>query len=198
LRGRLVLAASLVLVAVFLVRWWLPGERPSTVLPSLPDTRFDYTLSDFSARFYNAEGELSLLLDGPRLEHDSATRIASLVSPSFRFDPEGRDWHGQALSGQFDRDADALSLIGEVILHQQLEQGRLVIETERLQHQRAARTISGDQPVSLRQPGTQARAGGLMIRLDEDTIELHEHIHAQMQTVGPGRRPAGAGREPGG
>lgn len=182
---RLVLAASLALVLAFIVRWWLPGERPSMPLPTLPDTRFDYTLSDFSARFHSAEGETTLVVNGPRLEHDSETRIATLQSPRFQFEPDGRNWHGQSASGRFERDADLLTLEGGVLLSQALDHGQLVIETEALQHHRAARTISTDTAVTLRQPGTQAHSGGLMMRLDQDTIELFNHVQAQMQTSKP-------------
>lgn len=182
---RLVLAASLVLIAAFMLRWWLPGERPSMPLPSLPDTRFDYTLSDFSARFHNSEGETTLLISGPRLEHDSATRIATLQSPRFQVEPDGRNWHGQSNLGRFERDADQLTLEGEVVLSQALDHGELIIESESLHHHRAQRTISSDTAVTLHQPGTQARSGGLMIRLEQDTIELSDHVHAQMQTSKP-------------
>lgn len=182
---RLFLAASLVLVLAFIVRWWLPGERPSVPLPTLPDTRFDYTLGDFSARFYNDEGEMTLLVSGPRLEHDSATRIATLQLPRFQFEPDGRNWHGQSNSGRFERETDQLTLEGEVMLTQALDHGEVVIHTETLHHHRAARTISTDTAVTLHQPGTQARAGGLMMRLDQDTIELSDHVQAQMQTSRP-------------
>jgi LPS export ABC transporter protein LptC len=182
---RLVLAASLVLVAVFLIRWWLPGERPATALPTLPDTRFDYTLSDFSARFVDEQGETTLIVTGPRLEHHADTRIATLQTPRFQFEPEGRNWHGQSRVGRFERDANQLTLEGEVVLSQSLDQGQLTIETETLHHHRAARTISSDVAVSLHQPGTRARSGGLMIQLDQDTIELTNHVQAQMQTIRP-------------
>lgn len=199
---RLVMAACLVLILAFVVRWWLPGERPSLPLPALPDTRFDYTLSDFSARFEDAEGQTTLIVTGPRLEHHSVSRIATLDSPRFRFEPDDRDWHGRSNIGRFERDADLLSLEGDVVLHQLLEDGELRIETEELHHQRSARTIFADVPVNLTQPGTEARAGGLMIRLDQDNIELTNDLHAQMQTRSPqgpaAGRPADPGRRPGG
>lgn len=190
---RLVLAACAALVLAFAIRWWLPSDRPGiSVLPP-PDTRFDYTLTDFSARFSDANGKVELLVSGPRLEHDSATRVATLLEPRFLLDPTGSNWHGQSRTGRFERDEEELVLEGEVILTQPLESGSLVIETERLQHHRLARTISANQTVTAQQPGTWLRAGGLMIRLDQDTIEFSNHVQVQMQVVSPDpRRPGGA------
>jgi hypothetical protein len=76
------------------------GERPGISVQPPPDTRFDYTLTDFSARFSDAEGT-ELLVSGPRLEHDSATRVATLLEPRFQLDPTGSNWHGQSRTGRF-------------------------------------------------------------------------------------------------
>jgi LPS export ABC transporter protein LptC len=182
---RLVIAACLVLVLAFAIRWWLPSERVSTTAPTLPDTRFDYTLTEFSARFTNAEGQVELLIEGPRLEHDSATRIATVTEPRFHLAPDSQDWTGRSRTGRFERDEELLVLEGEVVLSQPLEEGMLTINAEILHHHRPARTISADTPVEMHRPGTWLRAGGLMIRLDQDTIELSNHVQAQMQVVSP-------------
>jgi LPS export ABC transporter protein LptC len=200
--GRLVLAACLALVAAFAIRWWLPGERVAMTAPAMPDTRFDYTLTDFSARFTDAEGAVTLLVSGPRLEHHSLTRIASLQEPRFHLEPAGKNWRGESRLGRFERDEELLIMEREVVLTQQLETGQLVIETESLHHHRLERTISATTPVEMRQPGTWLRAGGLMVRLDHDTIEFFNHVEVQMQVVSPdvsrpGGRPAGVS-QPGG
>ncbi|MFU8830837.1 MAG: LPS export ABC transporter periplasmic protein LptC [Wenzhouxiangella sp.] len=185
MRWRLILAASLALVAAVAIRWWLPGERVALTTPVMPDTRFDYTLTDFSARFSDENGELTLLVSGPRLEHHSLTRIATIQEPRFHLDPAGSNWRGESRLGRFERDEELLIMENEVVLTQPQDIGELVIETESLHHHRLERTIESITPVEMRQPGTWLRAGGLMIRLDQETIEFFNHVEAQMQVVSP-------------
>ncbi len=182
---RLILTAVLALIAVFLLRWWLPGDRLEQSLPSLPDTRFNYTLSDFEARFYAPDGEQELLVSGPRLVHDQSQRTATLDQPRFRWFGQQQPWDGRAVQALFERDGDILTLAGDVHIEQQSERGRHQIETERLQHLRAERTILGDEPVRLTGPGTLLTAGGLTIRLDDDTLQLSDQVHGRIHRTQP-------------
>ncbi|MEE4330959.1 MAG: LPS export ABC transporter periplasmic protein LptC, partial [Wenzhouxiangella sp.] len=178
---RLILAACFALALVFALRWMLPSDRTPGALPELPDARFDYILSDFSARFTDESGQVALLVSGPRLEHDSATRVATLTEPRFHVEPDGSNWRGQARQARFDRNGEILVLEGDVQLTQAHEDGAVVVTGEALQHDRLARTIASDQAVEIERPGTWLRAGGLMIRLDQDFIELSDHVQATIQ-----------------
>lgn len=193
MRIRLVLAACLALVLVFTARWWLPSERPSVSLPERPDTRFDYTLSVFEARFTDAQGNTELIIHGPRLEHHSDTRIAVLTEPRFQIRPDGQAWHGQSRHGRFDRDADQLTLEDDVVLTQPSDDGDTVIETRILHHDRLGRTITATEAVEIRQPGTLLRAGGLKMELDTDIIELTDDVQA---TMAVSARAGGAAGQP--
>lgn len=177
---RLIAAAILALVAVFVLRWWLPGDRLEQSLPSLPDTRFNYTLSDFEARFYTPDGNQELLVSGPRLVHDQTERTATLDKPRFRWLGQQQPWDGMADQALFERDGDVLTLAGDVQLQQRSERGEHRLETEWLQHFRAERTIVGDQPVQLTGPGTLVTAGGLTLRLDDDTLQLSDQVHGRI------------------
>lgn len=182
---RLILAACIVLLLVALLRWWLPDERRDHSLPSLPDTRFNYTLTDFTARFTNEQGELELVVSGPRLVHDASNRTASLQEPRFVWPLSSPPWTGQAALAVFERDHGVLVLDGDVRLQQSAADGHWLIQTERLQHDRAARTIVGDEPLTLSGPGTRLQAGGLLFHLDDDIIYLSRHIHGQVTTTSP-------------
>lgn len=180
---RLVLVAGLALVLAFTARWFWPSERSAIVLPSLPDPRFDYSLENFSARFLDDDGRLELQVSGPRLVHDSASRTVTLTEPRFRLDPEGSHWEGQSELGYFLRDADELILSGDVRFTQALPVGETLITGERLQHDRRARTIHSDRPVEIHRPGTLLRAGGLIVNLEDDSIELFNDLHGQFQAA---------------
>ena len=186
MKWSVIVAASLALLLVFALRWFWPSDRVQTPTMEVPDARFDYILTDFTARFSDSQGHLELLVSGPRLEHDSSTRIVSVEQPHFQIRPESDHWTGRSDSGRFERDEDEMILQGNVVLTQPHEDGDVVIESQALHHHRSAGTISANTPVEIHRPGTWLRAGGLMITLEKDLIELSNHVQAQMQTVNRG------------
>jgi len=181
LKRSLVLVGAIVLTAAVLFRWWLPSERIITPSISRPDTRLDYRLEDFEARFHDEQGRPELTVRGPSLEHDAESRVVTLREPAFRISTEDAPWNGRALQGYFDREFDTLRLTEQVELWRDGPEGRLTLTTQALQHQRPARTISADVPVVLTRPGTEVNAGGLMIQLDTETVELSDDVHIQAQ-----------------
>lgn len=184
MKWSVILAASLCLLLVFGLRWFWPSDRVQPPTVERPDARFNYILTDFTARFTNPEGEIELLVSGPRLEHDSAIRVATVQEPRFQVRPDDDDhWSGRSDTGRFERDEDEWILQGNVVVTQQREDGELVIESQALHHHRGAGTISSSTPVEVHRPGTWLRAGGLMITLDQDLIELSNHVQSQLQTV---------------
>jgi lipopolysaccharide export system protein LptC len=179
LKRTLLLTAAGILVAAVAFRWWFPTERLPSPAIAMPETRLDYQLGQFEARVYSESGALEFLLSGPALAHDPDTRVMALTRPEFRFEGSSLPWWGQADQGRFDRGMDTLDLIGGVEMWQDLPEGRLTVRSERLQHQRPARTISADVPVRLSRPGTELNAGGLMIQLDSETVELLNDVHIE-------------------
>ncbi len=175
----LIIAASLVLIGVVGFRWWLPGEHSNRAAISLPDTRFDYSLTDYRAYFHDASGQLELQVEGPGLEHDAAARIIRLSEPSFVIPTVDGDWHGQARQGFFYRNDELLELKEAVTITRDQPDGPLTIRSEILQHRRPARTISSDVPATLTRKGTDLTAGGLMIHLDNETVELSNDVFIQ-------------------
>jgi len=181
LKRSLVLIGAIVLTAAVLFRWWLPTERIVTPTVTLPDTRLDYRLQDFKALFHDEQGRPGLLIRGPSLEHDAESRVVALRQPEFQFSTEAEPWNGRSEQGVFDREFETLRLIDQVELWRDGPKGRLTLTTQALQHQRPARTISADVPVVLTRPGTELTAGGLMIQLDTETVELSDDVHIQAQ-----------------
>jgi lipopolysaccharide export system protein LptC len=179
LRRSLVLVGAVVLTAAVLFRWWLPTERVVTPTISRPDTRLDYRLEDFRAAFYDEQGHPELRIGGPRLEHEAESRVVTVLDPEFQIATAAEPWNGRAEQGLFEREFDTLRLIDQVELWRDGPEGRLTLTTQALQHQRPARTISADVPVLLTRPGTELNAGGLMIQLDTETVELSDDVHIQ-------------------
>src|SRR5699024_5759189 len=167
---RVVLIACLALIVALGIRWLLPTDRSATPPISMPDTRFDYTLSDYSARFRDALDRVELMLSGPRLEHVWAERVARLQSPTFHIEPEGADWQGASDTGRILRDDELLILEGGVTLTHRAERGTIEVRTERLRYDRRERTITSDTPVAITQTASRLQSGGLRIELDKNVL----------------------------
>jgi len=190
-KRKMVLAACLALVIVFVIRWQFPDDRSDRISTRLPDTRFDYSLTDFHARFRAADGTVELIVSGPRLEHDAATRIATLREPEFHIQPDGADWRGRADRGRLKRDDDEMVLEGNVVLAHPAPGGTVTITTEQLHHHAARRTIEAMSTVEMSQPGSFMRAGSLILWLDDDIVEFSDHVQGELL---PGRSDAESGR----
>lgn len=200
---RVVLTACLALAVALGIRWMLPSDRSATPPLNVPDTRFDYTLSHYEARFRDAGDQIELLLSGPRLEHVWAERIARLESPEFHIEPDAADWRGRADHGRVLRDDEVLILEGAVELVHRHHQGNITVQTESLRYDRRTRTITSERPVRIAQVETWLEAGGLSIELDNNILELTNgvqgEIHAPAASADHTDCPAGhaAGNGPG-
>ncbi len=177
---RVVLIGCLALIVALGIRWLMPTDRSATPPITMPDTRFDYTLSNYSARFRDATDRIELTLSGPRLEHIGADRVARLKSPRFHIEPEGADWQGASETGRVLRDDEMLVLEGNVTLLHRGERGDIEVRTERLRYDRRARTITSDTPVAITQTASRLRSGGLRIELDNNLLELTDGVQGEL------------------
>ncbi|WP_181918290.1 MULTISPECIES: LPS export ABC transporter periplasmic protein LptC [unclassified Wenzhouxiangella] len=189
---RVVLIACLALIVALGIRWLMPTDRSATPPITMPDTQFDYTLSDYSARFRDEQDRVELTLSGPRLEHVWAERIARLRSPEFHIEPEAADWHGTSDGGRVIRDDAVLVLEGNVTLTHRGERGDIEVKTERLRYDRRARTITSDTRVTMTQAESLLQSGGLRIELDNNLLELTDGVQGELEPA-----VASRGRDPG-
>ena len=178
---RIFLIAGLALLLAFAARTWLTVDQVAPHELSAPDTRFDYTLTDFSASFRDEQDRLELLISGPRLEHEIDERIGRLSEPSFHIEPDGANWRGRANQGLILRENEELVLEGDVELIHSHPDGDIRLLAEMLHHHRTRRTITSDKPVEIQQAGSWLRAGGLTIRLDDNIIELTDHVQGTLK-----------------
>jgi LPS export ABC transporter protein LptC len=188
-KTRLLLASIAALVLVLAVRWQFPDDRGNRINADLPDPRFDYTLTEFTASFRNEDGQLELILSGPRLEHDAASRVATIQSPTFHIDPDGADWQGRASQGRLLRDADELLLEGSVVLEHTDADGTMQMTSDQLRHSLGQRTIESPGPAQMRGPHSLIDAGRVTVRLDDDTVEFFNHVQGELLPRRTDRQP---------
>lgn len=189
MKTRILLAAIGALVLVLAIRWQFPDDRGNRISADLPDPRFDYTLTEFTASFRNENGQLELILSGPRLEHDALSRVATIQSPAFQIDPDGSDWQGRANRGVLLRSADELLLEGNVLLEHTDASGTLQITTDQLRHPVGRRTIESPGPAQMHGPDSFIQTGRMTVRLDDDTVEFFDHVQGELHPRRTDRQP---------
>ncbi len=177
---RIIVLASLMLLVVFLIRWWVPSDRSTRSIPALPDTRLDYTLTDFKSEFYNSEGVLEWVIEAPELTHEASLKKAVIREPVMQIEPTSADWHARADQAEILRNEDEIVLIGNVVIRQALDAGDRIIRTNQLHHDRRQRTIKAESAVIIDSPSSFIEAGGLLIDLDTNTMEFFNHVEGEI------------------
>lgn len=177
---KVLIAATLTLLIVFIVRWWIPTERVVRSVPALKNTDLDYTLTDFKSEFFNSDGVLEWVIESPKLTHDAQSRTARIESPLIEIDPTVSQWFASANEGYILRNEDELVLMGNVIIRQPVAEGERIIQTERLHHHRRQRTISTDDEVEIQMPDAIIQAGGVSIDLNTQTMEFFDHVQGEI------------------
>lgn len=178
MKRRVFAAAALALLAALMVRWWWPAGVPETDRPSPPDPRFDYVLGDFHARFYDDKGHLDLELRGPRLEHTEAARQALIIDPDFRIRSDDAVWDGHARSALLQRESDHLTLERDVVVTRPHPRGPVTIRSERIDYDRAAGRIHAPDRARVTQAGTELTGGTLTVWIEDERMELDNHVEA--------------------
>lgn len=193
---RLQLLALAALAAIVVVNAWLvPLLAPPAERAAVPRAEIDYALDQFEASFFNPDGQRTVQVAGPRLEHRAESREARILQPRFILDPDGEPWQGTAEQAFIARDAQRLRLESSVVIERDHPRGRLRIETERLDYDHPARTLHSPGPARLQQGGHSLSGGTLTAWIDDERMELHANVQAIYRAEIHARRGAGsAGR----
>jgi LPS export ABC transporter protein LptC len=185
MRLRYGMLALLGLTVLVVGNWWLnrllqPAPPPAPAV----DRRVDYALTDFRAAFFDADGAETLRVSGPALSHDAVTRVAEIESPTFALQPAKQGWTGEAERAVIEREADTLTLVGNVRLKRPDPRGLVTIRSERLVHERPANTLRSPGPVRVTQAGDLLTGGSLVVWVDDERMELSDDVHAVYRGAG--------------
>jgi lipopolysaccharide export system protein LptC len=189
-RARYVVVAVFALAALVAGNWWM-NRVLAPEMDSIPpgDSRIDYALRDFRAAFFDAEGQESLRVAGPSLDHDAVSLQAVIDSPNFVLEPDSGNWTGRSHRGVIQRDAERVTLSGDVRMSRPDRRGPLRIESERVIYDRPSGSARSPGPVRVEQAGDRLTGGSLELWIDDERMELSEDVHAIYRGAG-----AAAGR----
>ena len=187
------LLASLTLVLLLAGQWWLNRSDDQRSAPiALQDQPIDYALTDFTAEFFNDQGELDLIVQAPRLEHRADTRQAHITEPVFTLTGQQPSWRGQAETGLIDRTLEQMELSGRVIARQAHPDGEIRVESDHIRYDRNRQDLHSPGPARISQAGTELRGGTLTVWLNEQRAELENDVQGTYRTM-----PGGTADEPG-
>lgn len=178
-RRRYWLLSALALAVLVAGNWWLnQAWQPDVPAPETVAQDIDYALGEFEAKFFDAEGTLTLDIAGPSLEHDAVTREARIPEPRFVIDPADQAWAGTADLALVKRDSRRLMLQGTVRIEKPHPRGTLRIESDEIHYERDNATLHSPGPARMRQDGTELTGGTLTAWIDEERMELEQDVHA--------------------
>lgn len=145
-----------------------PGDLPIEGL----DTRFDYTLKNFSMRLFDEDGRPAMVINAPSLANDAVTGIGAIEQPRIQVHHEGALWNIMARQAQVSSDREIVELGGGVRLVRRAGAGttRLDITTSDVTLEVTPRVAHSRQAVQLVEPG--ARLGGTGFRVDMLTSQF--------------------------
>ena len=178
------LLAALTLALIVLAQWLHNRSDDTIQAPQvLNDQTIDYALTDFTAEFFNAEGELDLFVEAPRLEHRADTRQALINQPSFTLPNQQPVWQGSAQQGQIERDSEQLQLIGNFVARQAHPNGEIQVESDRIRYDRSDQILHSPGPARISQTGTDLRGDTLTVWLHEQRAELNHDVQGTFDRI---------------
>ena len=183
----------LLMVVLALGTWWLVKVAPRTSAePTATVLRHeaDYTLERFAMQRYDKTGRLVALLEGEKLRHFPDTRELEIDTVRVTFTaPDGRVTHITARQAVASDEGSVARLEGDARVESQGLAGEppVIIEGQRLVANIHDQLVSTDQPVRVRQGGTEFSAESLTYDAVLRSLTMQGKVRAVLQAQ-PKRR----------
>ncbi|WP_336366303.1 LPS export ABC transporter periplasmic protein LptC [Marinobacter sp. C2H3] len=134
---------------------------------------------------YDANGNLKIRFNSPRIEQFESNSLTTIESPEARYytDPAAEPWHVTADRGRLLQDRDRLHLIGHVLAVRDSTAGVSKLATTRLTLDNAKHILYTDAPVTLTDPTGVTDAVGMKAWLDDRILELNAQVEGRYETA---------------
>ena len=137
--------------------------------------RSDYVLSDFTMTALDARGQMSFVVDAPRLARHPYLETFAIDSPSMRIiDGNGNEWQASAQDGWVRADAKELRLSRNVAADRMptASSKPIALRTQQLTALLDSNRMTTELPVTITQPGSILRGVGLNADLKRNQFTL--------------------------
>jgi len=173
-RGILVLAV--LTAAVF----WLGrsgSDRRQDPISGL-DTRLNYALHDFEARYFDADGKSAVNLWAPILTNNASSGIGIIEQPRFNVVQDGNLWSIVAESATVTADREQIILAGKVNMRRvdPVTERLLEVTTNEMILDVTPRVVHSDRPVVILEDGDKLEAVGFSIDMINESYHLDDQV----------------------
>lgn len=184
LRDRALLAATVTLLllagASQTLLWWI--QPPPRINDTLGPPRSGYTVKQFQAYLYNADGAPGLRISGPLLERRDNDDSLFLTTPHFVMPSHVAtvpDWSGDSDYGWVNRRGDLVMLQGKVFMHRDAyaQTPATEIHSSNMTGWPKDNRLATDELAIMTQGGTMLRGVGMRANLDTNELELLHDVH---------------------
>jgi lipopolysaccharide export system protein LptC len=179
----------LLMVALALGTWWLVKVAPRTsaeLATPAPRHEADYTLERFAMQRYDKSGRQVALIEGERLRHFPDTRELEIDTVRITFTaPDGRVTHITARQAVAFDEGSVVRLEGDARVESQGlgNEPPVLIEGQRLVANLHDQLVSTDQPVRVRQGGTEFSAEAFTYDAVARGLSLQGKVRVQLQAL---------------
>ena len=170
----------ILLAALTAFSFWLgrSGSDPRQEPISGLDTRLDYALHEFEARYFDAGGKQAVRLRAPTLSNDANSGIGVIENPSFEVVQDGNRWNIVAESATVTADREHIVLAGGVNMRRRdpVTAGWLEVNTSEITLDVLPRIARSDQPVVIQEGGNVLEAVGFRIDMNDNSFHLDDQV----------------------
>jgi LPS export ABC transporter protein LptC len=173
----------LVLAMLTAVTFWLSrsgGERRRQPIPGL-DTRLDYALHEFEARYHDEAGRPALHVRAPTLTNDASSGIGLIENPRFDVLQDGKRWSMVAESATVTADREHVLLTGAVSMRrfESATTRSLEVNASEVVFDVTPRFAHSDRPVVIRDGSDTLEAVGFSIDMGNDSFHLDSRVRGR-------------------
>lgn len=171
------------LAALTALTFWLgrsgSDRRPEPI--SGLDTRLDYALQKFEARYYDANGRPAVKMWAPTLTNNASSGIGLIEKPRFDVVQDGQLWSIVADSATVTADREHIRLTGSVNMRRRDPgtAGSLEVNTSEMVFDVTPRLAHSEQPVVILEGSNTLEAVGFSIDMSNDRFHLDKQVRGR-------------------
>lgn len=172
---------GIILLAVLTATvFWLGRSSQERSAPPITglDTKLDYALRQFEARYFDADGRQAARMWAPILTNDAVSGVAVVENPRFEVMHEGSLWNIIAESATVAADRERILLAGKVNMRRMAPDSLewLEVNTSEMTLEVTARVAHSDQPVVIMDDNSTMEAVGFSIDMRDDSFHLDDQV----------------------
>lgn len=182
---RQVILLTLLLVVIIGSGWFLDGRHAGLQQLSVSRTGPDAFVSGMRLDIMDTSGQLRYQVTADTMVHYPSSEQLQLQHPLIDLQQSsGNTWRISADSGETNDAGDIIWLLGAVDITRSGVSGPLQVRTRDLLVKPEQSYAATESAATITAPGRRVEAVGLEADLDNDTLQLHNHVRGMIDASG--------------